>query len=349
MRGKNNMKKMTANYIVILFSALMMMTLLVQHVIRQHQAASVVSDHAFTQEDEAEPVSPDQITDKDLMRQITSREGETEDGSGNGDVSGTVGNMTTATTTVTKKSVTKTTTAVAGDADENGSYIIRQDYKSPYYIVVYTGSQSVAVYGKDSSGEYTRLVKAFICSTGRKDSSPTRKGMYKIRAKYRWRLLVGHVYGQYNSSISSSYLFHSVPYYGQNASTLENEEYDKLGSPASKGCIRMCVRDCKWIYDNCPIGTQVHVVWASGPRGDSVPQRNRDVRYSGWDPSDRWSKDNPYFAEGAADTSSAVTSATTVTETSATTTTVTTTAATETPTETTAPPETDTSETGNAA
>lgn len=348
------MKKMTANCIAILFSILVMMTLLVQRIIRQHQAASVFSDHAFTQEEEAEPVSPDQITDKDLMGQNISRKGETEDGSAKGDVSDTVGNRTTAATTVTRKSVTKTSAAVAGDTDENGSYIINQNYESPYYIVVYTGSQSVGVYGKDDAGEYTRLVKAFTCSTGRKDSSPTRKGMYKIRAKYRWRLLVGNVYGQYNSSISSSYLFHSVPYYSRNASTLENEEYDKLGSPASKGCIRMCVRDSKWVYDNCPIGTQVHVVWASGPQGNGVPQRKRAAKYSGWDPSDRWSQGNPYFDEGEDDVSSAVTSSTTDQSTAKTTATSSATAATavtitEAPTGTTAAPETDVSEAENAA
>ncbi len=151
------------------------------------------------------------------------------------------------------------------------------------------------VYGKDDSGNYTRTIKTFTCSTG-KESSPTRIGTYRIRAKYRWRWLVGGVYGQWCSSISSSYLFHSVPYYSQDASTLENEEYDKLGRPASKGCIRMCVRDCKWIYDNCPIGTEVNIVNQSGPAGPGVPRRNTDEAYSGWDPSDRWAQGNPYFS-----------------------------------------------------
>lgn len=151
------------------------------------------------------------------------------------------------------------------------------------------------VYGKDDNGEYTRVIRTFTCSTGR-SSSPTRIGTYHIRAKYRWRWLVGGVYGQWCSSISSSYLFHSVPYYQQDASTLENEEYDKLGTPASKGCIRMCVQDCKWIYDNCPIGTEVSIVNESGPAGPGVPQRNTAETYSGWDPSDRWAAGNPYFS-----------------------------------------------------
>lgn len=349
------MKKITANFIVIMFSGLLLMTLLVQSIIRQDRAVSVFSDHVLTQEDKVEVVpppnelvTPDQINDKDLMRQITSRQGGTADG-GKGDASGAVENTTTVTTTTT--TTVKTTTTIAGDTDENGSYIINQNYKSPYYIVVYTGSQSVGVYGKDDAGEYTRLVKAFTCSTGRKDSSPTRKGMYKIRAKYRWRKLMGDCYGQYSSSISPDYLFHSVPYDRQDPSSLYNASYDNLGKAVSHGCIRMCVRDCKWVYDNCPIGTQVHVVWASGPQGDSVPQRKRAAKYSGWDPSDRWSKGNPYFAEGEDDVASAVTLSTTTVESTSPSTTAAEAAAatTDAPPAVTASSETAASETENAA
>lgn len=54
------------------------------------------------------------------------------------------------------------------------------------------------------------------------------------------------------------YLFHSVP-------TDENGEYivseaEKLGKPASHGCIRMSVPDSKWFYENIPTGTPVKVI-----------------------------------------------------------------------------------------
>ena len=161
--------------------------------------------------------------------------------------------------------------------------------------MVYTGSQSAVVYGKDESGAYNRIIKAFTVSTGRHNVSPTRKGVYKIRAKYRWRKLMGDCYGQYSSSISPDYLFHSVPYARRSPDSLYNASYNNLGRAVSHGCIRMCVRDCKWIFDNCPIGTQVHVVWESGPKGAGVPRRKSDSRYSGWDPSDQWASGNPYF------------------------------------------------------
>ena len=201
------------------------------------------------------------------------------------------------------------TTQVNAPEDEtkNNEYIKDPDYKSKYYIVVYTGSQSAVVYGKDKSGAYNVIVKAFTVSTG-KSSTPTRQGLYKIRKQYRWRLLMGPCYGQYSSSIGSSYLFHSVPYDKQRPDTLYNASYNNLGKAVSHGCIRMCVRDCKWIYDNCPIGTQVHVVWASGPKGMGVPQRKNGAKYSGWDPSDQWSEGNPYFADES-DASSQTTTA----------------------------------------
>lgn len=175
----------------------------------------------------------------------------------------------------------------------NAENVVDPDYASPYYIVVYAGkSQSVAVYSKDADGCYSVLAKCFTCSTGAPES-PTTTGQYKIRAKYRWRLLYGYVYGQYSSSISPSYLFHSVPYAQEKENTLDMAEYAKLGTAASHGCIRLCVRDSKWIYDNCPIGTQVNIVNLSGPEGAGVPQLNYGSAYKGWDPSDP-SSSNPY-------------------------------------------------------
>ncbi len=232
---------------------------------------------------------------------------------------------TTETTTVTTTTASTAATTAADPAakglsrdDRNAPGVYGADYKQDYYIVVHTGSQSVAVYGKDSDGYYTRLVKCLTCSTGN-SGHETRTGLYKIRRKYRWRLLVGNVYGQYSSGFSDSYLFHSVPYKKQSVDTLDNAEYDKLGTPASHGCVRLCVRDSKWIYDNCPIGTQVFVTNTSGPAGEGVPQRNTDSSYNGWDPSDKWAKNNPYFySPSTAATTASTTSAETTTTTTAT-------------------------------
>ena len=161
---------------------------------------------------------------------------------------------------------------------------------SPYSITVYRPSQLVIVY--DTAGN---PAKVFSCSSG-KDSTPTRLGNYAIRAKYRWRFMVGNCYTQYASSFSNSYLFHSIPYNKKNPATMSNASYDKLGNPASSGCIRLCFRDTKWIYDNCPIGTKVSVIDEKAPAGsvpEIIPERIKDSDHSGWDPTDD-SPDSPY-------------------------------------------------------
>lgn len=196
----------------------------------------------------------------------------------------------TANTTASTTAFTQKTTAKTTWNDEN-PYVPYSTTK--YKIVVYIGSQSTVVYSPDENGEYTNIVKRFSCSTGASET-PTRTGTYRARAKYRWRFMNG-VYGQYCTSISTSYLFHSVPYRKKDVSTLKGEEYDKLGTPASHGCIRMCVRDCKWLYDNIPLGTEVNIVKDSGPAGRGVPSRKTDPLYDGWEPSDKWAQGSPYF------------------------------------------------------
>jgi lipoprotein-anchoring transpeptidase ErfK/SrfK len=37
------------------------------------------------------------------------------------------------------------------------------------------------------------------------------------------------------------------------------EEAEKLGQPASHGCIRLKVEDAKWVYDNIPEKTEVFI------------------------------------------------------------------------------------------
>lgn len=219
-------------------------------------------------------------------------------------VSGTVFTSTSASTQETSSSKqAASTTASTSQAIAESAFSTAKSTKSQVkttttqpatyasdYIKVYLKSQIVIIY--DGNGN---VINAFSCSSG-KSSSPTRTGEYTILHKYRWRLMIGNCYTQYASAFSGSYLFHSIPYNKQNASTMSNSSYDKLGSTASAGCIRLCCRDSKWIYDNCPIGTEVSVVNESAPDGITpvpIPNRIKDSLHSGWDPTDP-SEDNPY-------------------------------------------------------
>lgn len=56
------------------------------------------------------------------------------------------------------------------------------------------------------------------------------------------------------------------------------------------GCIRLCVRDVKWIYDNCPSGTMVEFYDDASnpePSGKPVPITiDLNDNRKGWDPAD---------------------------------------------------------------
>jgi len=166
---------------------------------------------------------------------------------------------------------------------------------SPYYIKVNYRAQAVTVYGKDSNGEYTVPVKALICSTG--IETPT-GGVYPTLNKWRWKGLMGNVYGQYSTQIVRGILFHSVPYLTKgDKSSLEWWAYDRLGTYASAGCVRLTVEGAKWIYENCPLGTKVEFYSSSnpGPLGKPSAQKISDKPdyVKGWDPTDP-DPDNPW-------------------------------------------------------
>ena len=164
----------------------------------------------------------------------------------------------------------------------------------PYYIEVIRNQNVVLVYGLDENNEYTKLVKTFICSVGRNNYTPT--GTFSTTKGYSWGALFGGVYGQYSTRITGHILFHSVPYEAQRKDKLEWEEYNKLGTAASAGCVRMTVRDVKWIYDNCPRGTTVKIYDGSIPKGVVKPTAQKisaDSHNKGWDPTDP-DKNNPW-------------------------------------------------------
>ena len=161
--------------------------------------------------------------------------------------------------------------------------------KTPeYYIKVNYKAQVVTVYTKDSDGKFTKPVKAMVCSTGTYTPS---SGTYKTPNRFRWLRMVGGVYAQYCTQIVGEILFHSVPYLERgNHASLEYWAYDKLGTKASLGCIRLTCKDAKWIYDNCKLGTKVEFYSSSNPGPLGKPSARKissapsNVR--GWDPTD---------------------------------------------------------------
>ena len=123
-----------------------------------------------------------------------------------------------------------------------------QPVNIPYYIRVNRMANCVTVYTKDAAGNYSVPVKSMICSVGLTDETPL--GVYSIYARYVWRPLFGGSYGQYTLRFFGHFLFHSVPYSQTSKDALLEGAFNKLGEPASQGCVRLMVADAKWLYDN---------------------------------------------------------------------------------------------------
>ena len=156
-----------------------------------------------------------------------------------------------------------------------------------YKIKINKQCCTVTVY-KYVKGKY-RAKKAMICSPGY--ATPT--GTFSLGEKMRWHTLLGPSYGQYCSRITGKMLFHSVWYYSCNNSAQCYREYNRLGTLASHGCVRLTVADAKWIYEKVPSGTPITIYNSSKPGPLGKPKSIKVNGYCGWDPTDP-DKNNPY-------------------------------------------------------
>lgn len=120
----------------------------------------------------------------------------------------------------------------------------------PYNIYVNKSKQRVYVFNGQT------IVKEFICSTG-KDETPTPSGRFLTGGKGPFFYASDSSICYYWTRINNNYLFHSAIYDLQGYPI--ESEYEKLGSKASHGCIRLPIDDAKWIQDYIPYGTLVTV------------------------------------------------------------------------------------------
>ncbi len=101
------------------------------------------------------------------------------------------------------------------------------------------------------------LIKEMICSGG-KQSTSTPIGEFSTTQKvyYQW-VAKFNVGAYYWTRFYKDYLFHSVPF-NEDGEIIE-EEYNKLGTPASHGCIRLKLDEAKWLYEKLPLGVKVSI------------------------------------------------------------------------------------------
>lgn len=131
-------------------------------------------------------------------------------------------------------------------------------YGPDWNVVVSIDEQRTYVYKK---GE---LVKKMVCSTGLIDGdNDTPLGDYIINesGQKRGTSFFSKRFGEgarwWVGFIGGVYLFHSVPI--DAAGNIIPEEAEKLGQPASHGCVRLSMEDAKWFYDTVPDQAKLHI------------------------------------------------------------------------------------------
>lgn len=164
--------------------------------------------------------------------------------------------------------------------DDVESFIGKKD---SYLIKVNIEQNVVTIYAKDGKKGYTIPVKAYLCSGNTND----RLGTFTLGARYRYRDLFYGCFSQWTLVIHGNILFHTVPYNKRgNPNSLDVEEYNKLGTSASHGCIRLQCKAVKWIYDNCKSGTKVIFYKSKSPGALGKPQLEKIPSWHTWDPTD---------------------------------------------------------------
>ncbi|MDO4543656.1 MAG: L,D-transpeptidase family protein [Clostridia bacterium] len=150
-----------------------------------------------------------------------------------------------------------------------------------YYIVLDLKNQFVTVYERDEAGEYTIIVRRFLCTTGSTEpedpedpediGTPTPTGIWKIGGRERFGKFAnyGSEYARYWVQIVGSVYFHSIMFNKRDVDSMQSGAFKRLGTNVSHGCVRLYVEDAKWLYYYACPGTTVEVT-------DSEP-RQRDV------------------------------------------------------------------------
>lgn len=124
-------------------------------------------------------------------------------------------------------------------------------HPAPLWVEVDLARQRVRVWKEGA------LLREMVASTGLPES-PTPTGVFRL--ENRGRFFFSKKYGQggwwWVSFLNrGEYLFHSVP--TDEKGRIIPEEAEKLGRPASHGCVRLSLEDAQWFYDQMPEGTPV--------------------------------------------------------------------------------------------
>lgn len=170
--------------------------------------------------------------------------------------------------------------------DMNGKKIKdpRPFLKNPKYSLrVNVVKSTMTVFAKDGKRGYKIPVHVYLVAGNVYDTA----GTYKLGPKYRFRGLYYNSHSQWSARIYEDILFHTCLYKrSQDPSSLSVKTYNKLGTPSSHGCIRLQCVAAKFIYDKCPVGTQVVLTKSKNPGPLGKPKLEKIKKWHTWDPTD---------------------------------------------------------------
>ena len=130
------------------------------------------------------------------------------------------------------------------------------EYVSAYKAYVSRKKNRVWIYKWTGKG-YDKLAKTFICTTGARNT-PTIRGTFQAvgQAGVRWWEMED-CWVQYCFIITGGFFFHSLLYNHKGAGRPTSGSVYNLGKNASHGCVRLELKNAKWIYDHCEPGMTV--------------------------------------------------------------------------------------------
>lgn len=139
-----------------------------------------------------------------------------------------------------------------------------------YYILLDLRNQIVTVFERDESGEYTKVVRRFLCASGRTDvdeadpedvATPTPRGIWKIGGRERFGKFANFSssYARYWVQIVGSIYFHSILFTKRDINAMNRQAFNDMGNKVSHGCVRLYVEDARWLYYYACPGTTIEI------------------------------------------------------------------------------------------
>ncbi len=157
---------------------------------------------------------------------------------------------------------------------------LKNDDPDKYYILLDLRNHIVTVFEQDENGEYTKVIRRFLCASGRTEvdendpedeATPTPRGIWKIGGRERFGKFADFngEYARYWVQIVGSIFFHSIMYGKRSVNALKRSPYYNMGQSVSHGCVRLYIEDAKWLYYYACPGTKVEIS-TSEPRDNTL-------------------------------------------------------------------------------